>query len=191
MRLLLKRIMFASFVVAVSLATIGSTQAQVVETDDQAKIDIYTRFYNNRINNETVAYQAAKEYLAKYPKDDDAYTRYLKPWVALYDKWDRKQRVPQLIYDQNNFAEGYRLGKQVLAENPNDLATLMYLGYGAYLASTADRNEYIMIEARGYSQKPNSVIVDGPAPVQYTPIRSITDDLTLHASSSVFVSFPN
>lgn len=186
---LLKRIMFASFVVALSLSTMGLAQAQVVETDDQAKIDIYTRFYNNRMSNENVAYQAAKEYLAKYPKDDDAYTRYLKPWVALYDKWERKQQVPQLIYDQNNFAEGYRLGKQVLAENPNDLATLMYLGYGAYLASTAARNESFNAEARGYAQKAITAIEGGQAPAEWKPFRDKTDALARLYYTLGFIDF--
>lgn len=189
MRLLLKQIMFASFVVALSLSTMGLAQAQVVETDDQAKIDIYTRFVNNRIPNESAAYQAAKEYLAKYPKDDDAYTRYLKPWVALYDKWERKQRVPQLIYDQNNFVEGYRLGKQVLAENPSDLATLMYLGYGAYLASTAARNESFNAEARGYAQKAITAIEGGQAPEEWKPFRDKTDALARLYYTLGFIDF--
>jgi hypothetical protein len=189
MRLLLKRMMFASFVVALSLSTIGVAQAQVVETDDQAKIDIYTRFVNNRIANEGVAYQAAKEYLAKYPKEDDAYTRYLRPWVALYDKWDRKQRVPQLIYDQNNFVEGYRLGKQVLAEEPNDLATLMYLGYGAYLASTSAKNESFNAEARGYAQKAIAAIESGKAPDEWKPFRDKTDALARLYYTLGFIDF--
>jgi hypothetical protein len=189
MRLLLKRMMFASFVVALTLSTMVLVQAQVVETEDQAKIDIYTRFVNNRVSNEAAAYQAAKEYLAKYPKDDDVYTRYLKPWVALYDKWDRKQRVPQLIYDQNNFAEGYRLGKQVLAEDPNDLATLMYLGYGAYLASTSAKNESFNAEARGYAQKAIAAIESGKAPDEWKPFRDKTDALARLYYTIGFIDF--
>ena len=189
MRLLLKQIMLASFVVALSLSTIGLVQGQVVETDDQAKIDIYTRFVNNRTANEAAAYQAAKEYLAKYPKDDDAYTRYLKPWVALYDKWERKQRVPQLIYDQNNFVEGYKLGKQVLAEEPNDLATLMYLGYGAYLASTSAKNESFNAEARGYAQKAIAAIEGGRAPDEWKPFRDKNDALARLYYTLGFIDF--
>ncbi len=189
MRLLTKWIMFAGFVLALSLSAPGTARAQVVETDDQAKIDIYTRFFNNRIANEAVAYQAAKEYLAKYPKDDDAYTRYLKPWVALYDKWERKQRVPQLIYDQNNFVEGYRLGKQVLAENPDDLATLMYLGYGAYLASTSARNESFNAEARGYAQKAITAIEAGQAPDEWKPFKDKNDALARLYYTLGFIDF--
>ena len=172
MKFLMRRITIASFVVAVAFSATGAVaQTQVPETEDQAKIDIYTRFVNNRLTNESAAYRAAKEYLAKYPKDDDAYTRYLKPWVALYDKWERKQQVPHLIYDEKNYAEGYRLGKQVLAENPDDVATLMYLGYGAYLASTTAKNESFNSEARSYAQKAIAAIEGGKAPEEWKPFK--------------------
>ena len=35
------------------------------ETDDPVKIEVYTRFVNNRKTNESAAYQAAKEYLSR------------------------------------------------------------------------------------------------------------------------------
>lgn len=178
MRLMIQRVVISAFVIAVSMTTAGPVaRAQVPETEDQAKIDIYTRFVNNRLSNEAVAYAAAKEYLAKYPKDNDAYTRYLRPWVALYDKWDRKQRVPQLIYDEKKYAEGYALGKQVLAEEPDELATLMYLGYGAYLASTTAKNESFNADARVYAQKAITAIEAGKAPDEWKPFKNRDDAL--------------
>jgi len=189
MTVLLQRVLVASFAVAIALATATVGRAQVMETDDQAKIDIYTRFVNNRLSNEALAYRAAKEYLAKYPKDDDVYTRYLKPWVALYDKWERKQRVPQLIYDDKNFAEGYRLGKQVLTENPDDVATLMYLGYGAYFASTTAKNDSFNAEARSYAQKAIAAIEAGKAPDEWKPFRDKTDALAHLYYTLGFIDF--
>lgn len=189
MRLLRQRILAASFAIAALLSAAGMAGAQVPETEDQAKIDIYTRFFNNRLSNEPAAYQAAKEYLAKYPKDDDAYTRYLKPWVALYDKWERKQRVPQLIYDEKNYAEGYKLGKQVLTENPDDLATLMYLGYGAYFASTTAKNESFNAEARGYAQRAITAIESGKSPDEWKPFKDKTDALAHLYYTLGFIDF--
>lgn len=181
---LTRQITIASFVLAVLFAATGivanaqnAANTQVPEVEDQAKIDIYTRFVNNRLTNEPAAYAAAKEYLAKYPKDNDAYTRYLRPWVALYDKWERKQSVPQLIYDEKKYAEGYALGKQVLAEQPDDVATLMYLGYGAYLASTTAKNESFNADARVYAQKAIAAIEAGKAPDEWKPFKDKSDAL--------------
>lgn len=190
MRFLIQRVAIGAFVIAVSLTGASLVaSAQVQETDDPVKIDIYTKFVNNRLTNETVAYQAAREYLQKYPKDDDSYTRYLRPWVTLYDKWNRKRRVPQLIYDEKNFAEGYRLGKQVLAEEPDELATLMYLGYGAYLASTTAKNESFNADARGYAQKAIAAIEGGNSPEEWKPFKDKDDALAHLYYTLGFISF--
>ena len=190
MRFMIQRVVIGAFVIALSMTTAGLVaRAQVPETEDQAKIDIYTRFVNNRLSNETLAYQAAKEYLQKYPKDDDAYTRYLRPWVTLYDKWDRKRRVPQLIYDEKNYAEGYKLGKQVLSEEPDEVATLMYLGYGAYLASTTAKNESFNADARGYAQKAITAIESGKSPDEWKPFKD-KDDALAHLYYTIgFIDF--
>jgi hypothetical protein len=190
MRFLIQRLVIGAFVVAASMTAGASLiRAQVQETDDKAKIEIYTRFVNNRLSNETLAYRAAKEYLQKYPKDDDVYTRYLRPWVALFDKWERKQRVPQLIYDEKNYAEGYRLGKAVLTEEPDDLATLMYLGYGAYLASTTAKNESFNADARGYALKAIAAIEGGKSPEEWKPFKDKDDALAHLYYTLGFIDF--
>ena len=53
----------------------------VQETDDEFKVTTYKKFVDNHERNPVMAYQAAKEYMARYSKEDDQYTRYLK---ALY-----------------------------------------------------------------------------------------------------------
>jgi hypothetical protein len=189
MKLFRQRVLVVGFLLAAFLGTGMVAHAQVPETEDQAKIEIYTRFVNNRTSNESLAYQAAKEYLAKYSKDDDMYTRYLRPWVALYDKWERKQRVPQLIYDEKNFAEGYRLGKQVLTEEPDELATLMYLGYGAYLASTTAKNESFNADARVYARKAITAIEAGKAPDEWKPFKDKNDALAHLYYTLGFIAF--
>ena len=59
-----KRLALAALM-ALALLTLGSRQALVVaqETDDPVKIEIYKRFVDNRIQNPTAAYQAARDYL--------------------------------------------------------------------------------------------------------------------------------
>lgn len=185
MKCLIQRIGFGVFVMALSLMSFGSRQAQTgfalvaqaQETDDQAKIDIYTRFVNNRKTNEAVAYQAARDYLQKYPKDDDQYTKYLRPWVVLYEREERKRRLPELIYTEKNFAEGYRVGKQVLADEPENLAALIHLGYGGYLATTEAKNESFNPDARGYAKKAIQLLEAGKVPPDWKPFKSKDDTL--------------
>ena len=125
----------ASFSLCPSVPGFGSV-AFAQETDDQVKIDMYKKFVDNRIPNPRVAYQAARDYLQKYPKDKDQITDYLQNWIVYYERDDRKQRLPKLIYNEKGFAEAYRTGARVLTDEPNYLRAQIDLGYAGYLATT-------------------------------------------------------
>jgi tetratricopeptide (TPR) repeat protein len=169
--------------VTLSLATFGArieaqtrTTGNVQETDDKVKVDTYTRFVDNRKTNPQVAYDAAREYLRLYPKDDDQYTKYLKDWIAAYDRDKRKQTLPNLIYNDKNFAEAFKVGKQVLAEDPNNVKAYLDLGYAGYLASTA-KNESFNAEALDYAKKAIQLIEGGKTPEIWEPFKGKDDAL--------------
>src|ERR1044071_1976523 len=114
--------LFERFALAALLAftvvTFGSRQsvvvAQVQETDDPVKIEIYNRFYNNVKTNKPIAYQAARDYLQKYGgKDKDEYVDYLRKWIAVYERDERKQNLPILI-NEKKFTEAYATGAKIL-----------------------------------------------------------------------------
>ena len=143
MKSFMRKLGVAAFVLSLSLASFNlrhpvpgfGSVAFAQETDDQVKIDMYQKFVDNRIPNPRVAYQAARDYLQKYPKDKDQITDYLQNWIVYYERDDRKQRLPKLIHE-NSFAEAYRTGARVLTDEPNYLRAQIDLGYGGYLAAT-------------------------------------------------------
>ena len=122
---------------ALAVGFIGAGQFAVVaqETDDPVKISTYKRFVDNRVPNPDAAYQAARDYLAKYPKDKDQYTDYLTKWVAAYERDDRKRQLGGLI-NQKNFDEAYKVGAKILADEPDYLRAQIDLGYAGYLAAS-------------------------------------------------------
>lgn len=144
MKSFIRKFGVAAFVLSLPLASFGLRQsvpgfgsvAYAQETDDQTKIDMYKRFVDNRIPNPRVAYQAARDYLQKYPKDKDQITDYLQNWIVFYERDDRKQRLPKLIYNEKGFAEAYRTGARILTDEPNYLRAQIDLGYAGYLATT-------------------------------------------------------
>src|SRR5437868_14680511 len=79
------------FALALAVGATARLQAQprtstpVQETDDEYKVSTYKKFTENREPYPAVAYQAAKDYMAKYGKEDDQYTRYLRTWIAAYE----------------------------------------------------------------------------------------------------------
>jgi hypothetical protein len=150
MKLLVKGFAAAAFM-AVALSTFGSTavaqpaqaaQTQLgPETDDPVKIRLYLQFYDNHATNRTLAYQAAKDYLQKYTKDKDQYIDYLTKWVTIYERDERKRKLPGLI-NEKNFAEAYSTGAKILADEPNYLRAQIDLGYAGYLAASAKNEAY-------------------------------------------------
>src|SRR5258707_12481511 len=105
MKSLIRKFAVGGFVLALSLASFTLRQpgfglvAFAQETEDQAKIDMYKRFVDNRIPNPRVAYQAARDYLQKYSKEKDQYTDYFKQWVVFFEHDHPKLKLPVLIFN--------------------------------------------------------------------------------------------
>ncbi|MCM3903541.1 MAG: hypothetical protein ND866_17695 [Pyrinomonadaceae bacterium] len=185
MKYLIQRVVFGAFAIAMILASFGASGsitgwtlvAMAQETDDPVKIEVYTRFVNNRKTNEGAAYQAAKEYLQKYPKDNDQYTQYLQKWIVIYERDERKRTLPQLVYNAKNFAGAYSVGKQILADEPDYLPALIHLGYAGYLAVTTAKNEAFNAEAQTYANKAIQLIEAGKSPGSWLPFKDKDDTL--------------
>ena len=163
--------------IALALVALGSRQVVVFaqETDDPAKIEIYKRFVDNRIDRPSVAYQAARDYLQKYTKDKDQYVDYLQKWVLLYERAERKNQLPGLI-NEKNFAEAYKVGARILADEPDNLRTQIDLGYAGYLAASA-KNETYNADALNYARKAIQAIESGKVPSEWAPFKGKDDTL--------------
>ena len=173
MKLVAKGLVAAAFLV-VSLVSF-SPMAVAQETDDPAKIAIYKRFVDNRMNNPAAAYQAARDYLQKYQKDKDQYTDYLSKWVMFYERDERKRKLPVLI-NEKNYAEAYSTGAKILADEPNYLRAQIDLGYAGYLAASA-KNETFNNEALDYARKAIQAIEAGKTPTEWAPFKGKDDTL--------------
>src|SRR3970040_2821160 len=104
----------------------------------ESKTAIYGEFYKEIKGDQAKAYEAAKKYVA-CPSDssDEAEVKrvqYLKDFIAKYEKAQRRNHVISLIYDKNDFAKGFEVGRQVLLEAPQNLLPLMAMGYAGYYA---------------------------------------------------------
>jgi tetratricopeptide (TPR) repeat protein len=158
-----------------SLATRLQGQGQV--TDDEFKVTTYKRFVDNREPNPTAAYQAAKDYMARYNKEDDQYTRYLKQWIAAFEKDGRQDALLRAIYGEKNYAAGYGLAKQVLTDDPEDVKALIALGYGGYMATTTAKNETFNADSVRYAQRAIQLLESGKTPDAWEPFKNRDDAL--------------
>lgn len=156
------------------LAQTKTTSTQ--ETEDKVKVDLYTKFVDNYKTNLPAAYETAKDYLQRYAKENDQYSQYVQLWIADYEKGERLKQLKRLVYDDRNFVEAFKVGKQVMAEEPNHLDSLIALGNAGYLAALA-RNESFNTEALSYSQKAIQLIESGKAPENWDPFKGKSDTL--------------
>ena len=157
----------------VAAGTVLTVQAQ--ETDDPVKIEIYTKFYNNRDKNQAVAYGAAQDYLKRYSKEKDQYIDYLQKWVFFYERDERKRMLPGLI-NEKNFVEAYKVGAKILADEPDYLRAQIDLGYAGYLAASSS-NETYNADALGYARKAIQAIEGGKVPTEWAPFKGKEDTL--------------
>jgi hypothetical protein len=160
----------------------------VQETDDEFKVTTYKRFVENREPNPAAAYQAAKDYMARYNKEDDQYTRYLKQWITAFEKDERQDTLLRSIYGEKNYAAGFGLAKQVLTDDPEDVKALIALGYGGYLATTNARNETFNAESIRYAQRAIQLLESGKTLDAWEPFKSREDAV---ASLNYAIGFIN
>ncbi|HET9478291.1 MAG TPA: hypothetical protein VFO72_03035 [Pyrinomonadaceae bacterium] len=176
MKVFVSRLALAALI-AFAAGSIGMRQfvASGQETDDPVKIATYKRFVDNRLQNPSVAYQAARDYLQRYQKDKDQYTDYLTKWVAAYERDDRKRQLGGLI-NEKKFDEAYRVGAKILADEPDYLRAQIDLGYAGYLAAS-NKDESHNAQAVAYARKAIQAIEGGKAPSEWAPFKGKDDTL--------------
>jgi len=130
----------------------------------------YATFRADLKTDQAKAYEAAKKYLACTPEDTDI-TKYLKKFVAAYDREFRKVRLPQLIYNEKKYADAFTLGKEILNDEPDNLKVLIDLGYAGYLAAAAKNNSF-SADAINYAKKAIQLIESGKTVDSWQPFGS-------------------
>ncbi|MFL6230040.1 MAG: hypothetical protein ACJ741_14810 [Pyrinomonadaceae bacterium] len=139
----------------------------------QAQADLYERWRANINTNQSAAFDAGREYLAKYP--GDAYAAYVRPWVSAYERAARKVELARLFKLQN-FAEVFRTGRLILADEPDDLKTIIHLAYAGYLAS-GKGDDSLSAEALDDARRAVRMIESGAKPADWQPFVDQPDAL--------------
>jgi tetratricopeptide (TPR) repeat protein len=144
---------------------------------DESKAAWYADFTKYRTTDFPRAYDAAKKYLGACPTEEGPIPAYLKKWVIAYDKEARKLKLTDLFVNQRKYAEALTLAKEILADEPDNIAAIIDLGYGGYVLAVTTRNESGNAEAIGYAKKAIQAIESGKAPESWLPFRSKDDAL--------------
>jgi tetratricopeptide (TPR) repeat protein len=144
---------------------------------DEAKAAWYADFTKFRTTDAAKAYDAGKKYLAACPTEEGQIPTYLKKWIAAYEKEARKLKLAPLLYNDKKYAEAMALGKEILAEEPENLKVMIDLGYLGYLATITAKNESFNNDSLGFARKAIQLIESGKAPENWAPFKSKDDAL--------------
>jgi len=173
-----KLITFLSICTTVAILALPVAARTLIAQDacsTEGKEALYKSFLANRTDNQDKAYEDAKKYLA-CPTDQVTEAQqkiidYLKKFVAKYDEVMKKVTYRTKIYNEQKYAEGYALGKEILTTEPENLKVLVDLGANGYLVVPL-KNPALTTEALDYATKALAMIESGKAVDDWQPLAS-------------------
>ena len=165
---------FALPVAAKSSVAVGfASQDQCTTANQDAW---YASFRELRPTDQPKAYDVAKKYLGCVASSSEAPTDaqkaiidYLKKWTAAYEEGTRKGKLPVLIYTDKNYPAAYALGKELLAQDPENLKVLIDLGANGYLAA-GPKNPSLSADALTYAKKAIQLLESGKTVDSWQPL---------------------
>ena len=166
-----------------AIFSIGEAQAQTAAPaaqgacTDENKGVWYGDFTKFRTTDPIKAAEAGKKYLAACPTEEGPIPTYLKKWLAAYDKEARKGRFQPLLYNDKKYTEALALGKEILAEDPENVRVLIDMGWGSYLGAIALKNEGLNSDAVTYSKKAIQLLEANKVPENWAPFKSKEETL--------------
>ncbi|HLL71167.1 MAG TPA: hypothetical protein VK363_07020 [Pyrinomonadaceae bacterium] len=145
-------------------------QAQIT----QAQAELYERWRANINLNQQTAFEAGREYVGKYPKDE--YGARVGKWVEAYERAARKLEFESLLFKEKKYAAAYAVGKRVLSAEPDNLRTIINLASAGYLASNAGDASH-NAETLLYARRATELIERGGNPSDWKPFAGRPDAL--------------
>lgn len=164
-------------VLAVPVFAGGSSQPVNAAQDQctpENKLAWYNEFRQNFKTDTAKANELAKKWLAcPAAAGEEQQAAYLKNFVTLFEKANRKGQITDLVYGKKDYVKAFELGKQVLAEEPENLKVLIDLAYAGY----ASKSPALSADSLSYAQKAIQMIESGKTLEAWTPYMSKEDTL--------------
>ncbi|HKR59898.1 MAG TPA: hypothetical protein VJS64_09180 [Pyrinomonadaceae bacterium] len=157
-----------------ALANGGQPIAFQDQCTPEAKAALYADFRTNFKTDQVKANEVAKKWLAcPEAAGEEQQSAYLKNFVNLFEKANRKAQITDLVYVKKDYPKAFESGKLVLAEEPENLKVLIDLAYAGY----ASKNPAMAADALAYAQKAIALIESGKVLESWAPYMSKDDAL--------------
>jgi hypothetical protein len=142
----------------------------------EAKDALYASFLKNVKADQAKAYEEAKKYLAcpaagEVTEGQQKIIDYLKNFVTKYEAAMRKVNYRVKIYNEKKYAEGYAMGKEILATEPDNVQVIVDLGANAYLLPPL-KNAQLTADGLDYARRALQMLDSGKTLEDWKPLAS-------------------
>jgi hypothetical protein len=142
----------------------------------EAKDALYASIRTNLKADQKKAYDDAKKYLAcpasgEVTEAQQKIIDYLKGFVGKYEAASMKSDYRVKIYNEKKYEEGYAMGEQILATEPDNLQVLVDLGANAYLLPPLKKPD-LTAKGLGFAQRALQQLESGKTLDDWKPLAS-------------------
>lgn len=145
--------------------------AAAAQADDPAKTALYQKFVDLRgkqdVDSQRAAYEAGKEYLSKYGAPEDQYNKYVRNWVAKYEKLLRDIEFDKAVAAKD-VAKAQQYGQQILAAEPDNVHVYLRLTEVGFNNAAETRTKTYAAQTVSSARRALEMIEQGKAPEKWT-----------------------
>ena len=123
----MKRLFSVAALICLTAFVATNAFAQTQKSKDEYLREISTLSNTKKPEDMEKAYQLSKEFVIKFPNEDDKNAREVKSFIKRY-----KENSFYKSFEDKKYAEFFATGKEIMAEHPNSVEIAINLGYGGY-----------------------------------------------------------
>ena len=112
------------------------------------------------------AYQMGKDFLTQYGSSNDDQVKKIKEFVEKY-----RASVINKKLDEGKTAEAFAIGKEILAQEPENSYVTMNLAYGGFEALTKKKDKSFAADSVGYAKQSLNLFTAGKLPKTFQPFK--------------------
>ncbi len=168
-------VMLALPVAAQTAAAPAASAAPQAGCAQEAKDANYKVFRETLKTDQPKAYEAAKKYLgcpAATPTEGETkIVEYLTRWTKLYEEGLKKNQLTEALYNTKKYEEAFKIGREILAVEPEYVKGLVDLGSNGYLVAPL-KNDQLNTEAVQYARKALQLLESGKTLTDWGPLQN-------------------
>ncbi len=115
-------------------------------------------------------YELGKGFINDYPNEKNDNVNKIKGFLKQY----RENKFYNDL-EKGKYAEGFAAGKEILAENPEDVAAIMNLAYAGYDAFTKNKDNSFEEQSIGYAKQTLKLLEANKVPTNFSPFKDKND----------------